>query len=107
MATIAFDSCAILLTIRRTPSLAQDGTIYLGTETVGGAEHVRYWSSNQPAGYGEAVVPKTKVAWAIFSRLERPARASRLAQLPPMDRFLADMLKRSFTREEVAAACGF
>jgi hypothetical protein len=81
--------------------------IFLGTEMVGSAPYVRFWSSNQPGGYGEKAVPRSKIAWAIFSRLERPARVTRLAGLPRMDTFLASMLKRSATREEVASVCGF
>jgi hypothetical protein len=80
--------------------------VYLGTEEISGVEHVRFWSSNQPGGYSEKSVPRTKVAWAIFSRLERPARVSRFASLPRMDTFLASMLRRSSTREEVASVCG-
>jgi hypothetical protein len=80
--------------------------VYLGTETIKGVEHVRFWSSNQPGGYGEKSAPRAKVAWAIFSRLERPARVSRLASLPRIDNFLASMLKRSATREEVESQCG-
>lgn len=81
--------------------------VYLGTETIKGVEHVRFWSSNQPGGYGEKSVPRSKIAWAIFSRLERPARISRLIGLPKVDTFLASMLKRSATREEVGSLCGF
>ena len=81
--------------------------VYLGTETVKGVEQVRFWSSNQPGGYGVKSVPRSKVAWAIFSRLERPARVSRLAALPHLDTFLASMLKRPATREEVGTQCGF
>lgn len=81
--------------------------VYLGTETVKGVEHVRFWSSNQPDGYGVKSVPRTKVAWAIFSRLERPARVTRLVGLPKMDEFLASMLTRPATREEVGMQCGF
>jgi len=44
--------------------------IFLGTETKLGIEHVRFWSSNIPFGYGEKTVPKSKIINAIFSRLE-------------------------------------
>jgi hypothetical protein len=80
--------------------------VYLGTENIKGFEHVRFWSSNNPGGYGEKSVPRTKVAWAIFSRLERPARVTRLAGLPKIDTFLASLLKRPSTREEVTSQCG-
>jgi hypothetical protein len=81
--------------------------IFLGTEMVGNAQYVRFWSSNQPGGYGQKAVPRSKITWAIFSRLERPARVSRLAGLSGTDTFLASMLRRSATREEVASVCGF
>lgn len=81
--------------------------IYLGRETIKGVEHVRFWSSNQPGGYGEKSVPRSKIAWAIFSRLERPARVSRFVGLSKIDPFLASMLKRSATWEEVGSQCGF
>ncbi len=29
--------------------------VYLGTETMDGVEHVRFWSSNKPGGYGEKI----------------------------------------------------
>jgi hypothetical protein len=80
--------------------------VYLGTESIKGVEHVRFWSSNNPGGYGQKSVPRTNVAWAIFSRLERPARVSRFAGLPRIDTFLASLLKRPSTREEVASQCG-
>jgi hypothetical protein len=81
--------------------------VFLGTELIDGVEHVRFWSSNKPEGYGEKTVPRTKIAWAVFSRLERPARVSRLAALPKMDTYLASMLKRPSTQAEVAKVCGF
>ena len=79
--------------------------IFLGTERIEGVESVRFWSSNQPDGYGEKCVPRAKIAWAVFSRLERPARASRLAELPRHDAFLASMLARRFTRQDVKQSC--
>jgi hypothetical protein len=80
--------------------------VFLGMETIKGVQHVRFWSSNQPGGYGEKSVPRTKIAWAIFSRLERPARVSRFSTLPKLDTFLASMLKRPSTKEEVSRLCG-
>src|SRR5205807_875602 len=52
--------------------------IFLGTETRPDGEYVRFWSSNVPFGYGEKTVPRTKIAYAIFSRLEKPANLARI-----------------------------
>jgi hypothetical protein len=79
--------------------------IYLGTETVGGIEHVRFWSSNKPGGYGEKTVPRTEVKWAVFSRLERPARITRVLDLPPVEDYLASLLKVPTTRAKVISLC--
>src|SRR4029077_589387 len=51
--------------------------IYLGTEKRLGIEYVRFWSSNLPAGYGVKTVPRGKIAYAIFSRLQMPGNLSR------------------------------
>ncbi len=80
--------------------------IYLGTEMVGGVEHVRFWSSNQPDGYGEKSVPRTKVARMIFSRLEKPANVVKASALNGTDQFLASMLVRRFTMSEIVPKCG-
>lgn len=86
--------------------------IYLGTEESEGKSFVRFWSSNvgtskNPSGYGEKRVPRTKIAHAIFSRLESPENLDNLASLPRTDAFLASMLKRGASIEEVGKMCGF
>lgn len=63
--------------------------IFLGRERRDGVESVRFWSSNMPAGYGEKVVPRTKIAYAIFSRLEHPEALNRLSSLSFADTYLA------------------
>lgn len=80
--------------------------VYLGTRKKGGKEWVRFWSSNKPGGYGEKEVEREKIKWAVFSRLERPERLSAVAKLRKTDNFLASMLKKRFTRDEVRRACG-
>ena len=80
--------------------------IYLGTEMLDGVEYVRFWSSNMPTGYGTKSVPRSKVARAIFSRLQTPENLARIGSLPGSDRFLADMLTRSATISEVRLKCG-
>ena len=80
--------------------------IYLGTETVGGKEHVKFWSSNKPGGYGVKSVPKTEVSRAIFSRLEKPAAIAKVRALPALDQFLAGLLTRRSSMKEVERLCG-
>jgi hypothetical protein len=81
--------------------------VYLGTETVGGVERVKFWSSNKPAGYGVKSVPKKQVIRAIFTRLENPSAVNRAPALPKSDRFLAEMLVKRFSMADVAKNCGF
>lgn len=80
--------------------------IYLGTEKVAGLEHVRFWSSNIPNGYGERSVPRTKIVHAIFSRLDSPANLSRASSAPTVDNYLASLLSTRSTYEEAKAKCG-
>lgn len=80
--------------------------IYLGTEEREGREYVRFWSSNIPSGYGEKSVPRSKIAQAIFSRLERPSNLARINTIPPMD-LLASLLSKRSTFAIARAKCGF
>jgi len=80
--------------------------VFLGLETKDGIEHVRFWSSNKPGGYSEKSVPRTKVARAIFSRLENPANISRLSQIPPRDPYLAGLLTKNSSFAEAGRMCG-
>ncbi|MDB6152295.1 MAG: hypothetical protein JWL90_748 [Chthoniobacteraceae bacterium] len=79
--------------------------IYLGTETVAGVEQIRFWSSNQPRGYGIKSVPRSKIVRAIFSRLERPANLSRLGAIPSTDAYLASLLKVRSTPLQMGEKC--
>jgi hypothetical protein len=79
--------------------------VFLGREKVDGVDHVRFWSSNLPEGYSQKVIPRSKIVRALFSRLDRPAMINRVAALPAVDGFLASMLKRSATQEEVNQHC--
>ena len=80
--------------------------IFLGLENKDGVEHVRFWSSNKPNGYGEKSVPKSKVARALFSRLELPANLNQIANLPARDKYLANMLSVDSSIEEVRRMTG-
>jgi hypothetical protein len=80
--------------------------IFLGTENRGGTEYVRFWSSNIPSGYGEKEVPRTKVAYAIFSRLQAPANLSRIQAAPSTDTYLASLLRKRSSFAEATQKCG-
>jgi hypothetical protein len=63
--------------------------IFLGCEQRDGVETVRFWSSNIPGGFGEKAVPRSKIAYAIFSRLEHPEALNGLSALPPVCPYLS------------------
>lgn len=75
--------------------------IYLGSE----GDKVRYWSSNIPGGYGTQTVAKSKIKRVLFSRFERHDRLDRATKLSPKNTFLADMLTKPFTWEQVVKEC--
>lgn len=81
--------------------------IYLGQRTdADGQRFLKFWSSNQPGGYGEKEVPIEQAKRLLFSRLMSPNALSRAAELPPKDAFLASMLTRRTTFDEVKAETG-
>jgi hypothetical protein len=80
--------------------------IYLGMEKKLGIDHVRFWSSNIPTGYGEKSVPRSKIVRAVFSRLDAPQNLSRTANTPVIDKYLASLLSARSSYEEVKAKCG-
>ena len=80
--------------------------IFLGTENRAGVEYVRYWSSNVPSGYGEKEVPRSKIAYAIFSRLQTPANLSRINDAPATDSYLASLLRKRSNFAEATQKCG-
>ena len=76
--------------------------VYLGTVNRPEGEFVKYWSSNQPNGFGFAEVPRRRIKRALFSRLDHPEAIRRVMSLPARDPYLAAMLKRSSTEEEMS-----
>lgn len=80
--------------------------VFLGVEMKDGVESVRFWSSNKPGGYGEKLVPKSKVAAAIFSRLENPEAILQAAALTKRDNYLASLLARQSSMEEACRMVG-
>jgi len=93
-----------------TPHIGKDerghSVIYLGRHMVAGVEHVRFWSSNQPFGYGEKSVPRTDIAHAIFSRFERSGNLARIKSVPERDEYLSRLLVVRSPLTEVWAMCG-
>src|SRR5712664_757973 len=81
-------------------------TIFLGMENRPDGQYVRYWSSNIPAGYGEKSVPRSKIAYAIFSRLQTPANLARISSAPSVDTYLASLLRSRSSISEAGAKCG-
>jgi hypothetical protein len=81
-------------------------TIFLGMENRLGVQYVRYWSSNIPSGYGQKSVPRSKIAYAIFSRLETPANLSRINGVPSVDTYLASLLRTRSSIAEAGMKCG-
>ena len=76
--------------------------VFLGEEERNGVPHVRFWSSNKPNGYGEKSVPKSRIARAIFSRLENPGNFRNAGSLPEKDGYLASLLR---VESSFAEAC--
>lgn len=81
--------------------------IYLGRrQNAKGEVLIKYWSSNQPDGYGVKETPASKMSWVIFSRLHKPQQLTNLGKLPKSDPFLVNMLKKDFSRAQVRKAVG-
>jgi len=81
-------------------------TIFLGTENRPDGQYVRYWSSNVPSGYGEKSVPRSKIAYALFSRLETPGNLERITGAPLVDTYLASLLRSRSSISTAGAKCG-
>jgi hypothetical protein len=80
--------------------------VYLGTETIDGVDQVRFWSSNQPGGFGIKSVPREKIARAIFSRLEHPEKISSSLSLPNRDAYLASLIGTESSFDEAKEKTG-
>jgi hypothetical protein len=66
---------------------------------------VKFWSSNQPSGYGSKTVSRSRIKHALFSRLTRHDRLAKASGLSKKNQFLADMLRKDFTWTQVVKAC--
>jgi hypothetical protein len=88
------------------PRESGHSVIFLGTVNRPDGEYVRFWSSNVPTGYGAKEVPRSKIAYAIFSRLETPTNLSRIHTVPETDAYLASLLRKKSNFVEAARMCG-
>jgi hypothetical protein len=75
--------------------------VYLGHH----AETVRFWSSNQPGGYGNKSVPRRDCRRVLFTRITNPEKFATVKNLPASDPWLAAMLREDFTWDDVVAKC--
>ena len=81
--------------------------IYLSVTRENGADWVSFWSSNQPNGFGEKRVLKTKIAYVIFSRLKYPERLQRnFVTLPAKNSYLAGLVSKDSSLAEARANSG-
>lgn len=80
--------------------------IYLGREQQNGVEMIRFWSSNKPLGYGEKSVPRSRIAFAIFSRLETPGNIARSVSIPSRNGYLAGLLATESSVNEALGESG-
>jgi hypothetical protein len=80
--------------------------VYLGTETKPEGEFVQFWSSNEPDGFGVHSVPRPRIRRMLFSRLETPGQILRVTSLPARDSYLAALLKKSSSVDEMDRMTG-
>ena len=80
--------------------------IFLETTRHPDGEYVRFWSSNIGMGYGEKEVPRSKIAYAIFSRLETPENLKRIQDVPSVDPYLGSLLRKKSSIAEARQKCG-
>ncbi len=80
--------------------------VYLGHEVKNGIEMIHFWSSNQHVGYGDKWVPLSATKHLLFSRLTNPTALASCHELARSDRYLASLLTKGSSWEEVKQRCG-
>jgi hypothetical protein len=71
-----------------------------------GPDHIKFWSSNIPDGYGTKIIPLADAKRLLFTRLENPQAFANISRLKSQDDFLASMLTRSVTEGEMFLQLG-
>lgn len=80
--------------------------VYLGMVKRNGAEYIKYWSSDSPAGRGVYEMARSRVVRAIFSRLQNPEALNNIPRMPKTDAYLASMLTQPSTEAEMKEKIG-
>jgi hypothetical protein len=81
--------------------------IFLGTSIQNGVEMIRFWSSNNATnGFGERIIPRSDVSRFLFSRLDNLDGILEIVKLEENDNFLASMLTRVSSWNEVRSVSG-
>jgi len=76
--------------------------VFLGFKKAeSGEDGIEIWSANKPGGYGKKVIPFSKIKHALVSRCEHPDRVVGLLHLGEKNDYLAEMLKRNTTPDEI------
>lgn len=76
--------------------------VFLGFKKAeNGEDGIEIWSANKPGGYGKKVIPLSKVKHAQVSRCDQPHRVAGLLHLGEKNDYLAGMLKRNTTPDEI------
>ena len=81
---------------------AGHSVVFLGFKKAeNGEDGVEFWSSNKPGGYGKKVVAFSKIKHALVTRCEHPSKVTEFLRLEQKNVFLADMLNRETTPDEI------
>lgn len=81
--------------------------VYLGMDTTpDGKQTLKFWSSNQNAGYSTKTVPLEKMKCLIFTRITDMKAFKNIPRLEESDPWLESLLTKPVTLSEVRKKCG-
>lgn len=82
--------------------------VFLGLKKINGQQMLQFWASSKSTnGFSERMIPLIEAKRILFSRLDRPENSENIAGLSDLDSFLASMLTRESTWEELKEVSGF
>jgi len=80
--------------------------IYLGKhQNPNGEWEIEYWSSNKPLGYGLKTTKAHFMKWCLFTRIDSIEGFKNVSNLSQTDEFLASMLLKGYTRNDIRRRC--